>query len=69
MTAFLHAFLFVMGCALVGGGIVAAWFVGLFLPSDALMRRDRYAGATVFLFAYFLLTVASVAGIVAAVTP
>jgi hypothetical protein len=68
VTTFLHVFaLTVGGFSLLGGGVLL-WMLGLVKPADALMDRDHMNLATCYIAGYFILTAATVAGVIAAVT-
>jgi len=68
VLTFLHVFALTVGAFCLFGGGVLLWMLGLMKPADALMDRNHMNPATCYIVGYFVLTVATVAGVVATVS-
>jgi hypothetical protein len=64
---FLRVFGLTVGTFCLFGGAVCLWMIGLEKPADWLQDRNHLNWMTAYVAGYFILTVATVAGIIAAV--
>lgn len=67
ILTFLHVFALTVGAFCLFGAGFALWVIGLMKPADALMERGQMNLLICYIFGYIILTVATIAGIIAAV--
>lgn len=64
--AFLRVFAITAGMLCLFGGSACLWTVGLVKPTDYLQDHDRLNWMTAYVVGYFIVTLATVAGVIAA---
>jgi len=67
VATFLRVFVLTVAAFCLFGGAIALWALGLVKPTDALCDRGRLNLAECYIAGYLILTVATLAGVIAAV--